>query len=236
MTTCPISGSCSSQAHCLPFCLSSLCLPKVHTEITPCPSPLLQCAYSTPSPLLCASVQFLVYCSVFFILWVGQSSQGEYMMLGAHLLVCWMSPKQVWTWCLAGVVFFFFFIFSFWWDWGLNSGLHTCKAGVQPLEPNFQSLVSGGMGTLLFSQCNMEWRSFVWARGFRVLKFWFLFVLFFCQVLLQHLSIIFDLQSSHCLLLHSSCHLGPNQGIYLGKYLYISREDKIFKSLMKFTV
>jgi hypothetical protein len=30
---------------------------------------------------------------------------------------------------------------------------------------------------------------------------------FFCQVWLQHFSKIFDLWSSRCLLLHSSCHL-----------------------------
>jgi hypothetical protein len=59
------------------------------------------------------SFQFLVYYSVFF-LQSGESvfpggysglSQGwlwEYcVMLGAHLLVCWMSPKQVWRQHLA---------------------------------------------------------------------------------------------------------------------------------------
>jgi hypothetical protein len=43
--------------------------------------------------------------------------------------------------------------------------------------------------------------------GFRVLMFWFSLVLFFCLVLLQHLSEIFDLRSSWCLFLHCSCHL-----------------------------
>jgi hypothetical protein len=38
----------------------------------------------------------------------------------------------------------------------------------------------------------------------------FLLVHFFCQGWLQHLSKIFDLQRSHCLLLHSSHHL-PSQ-------------------------
>jgi hypothetical protein len=37
-------------------------------------------------------------------------------------------------------------------------------------------------------------------------KLWFLLVLFSAKWL-QHLSKIFDLRSSHCLLLHSSCHL-----------------------------
>jgi hypothetical protein len=44
------------------------------------------------------------------------------MMLGAHLLVCWMSPSRL--------------------------GAGVC-----------------GMGALLFSQCNMVWRSFVQAGG-----------------------------------------------------------------------
>jgi hypothetical protein len=38
--------------------------------------------------MLCVNFQFLVYCS-----WLGESC----MMLGAHLLVCWMSPRQVWS-------------------------------------------------------------------------------------------------------------------------------------------
>jgi hypothetical protein len=70
-----------------------------------CLSHVLQCAYSTPLPLLCVSLHFLVY-SVFFVCVGvgGQSAQGlcwffpgvagEYcMMLGAHLLVCRMSLK-----------------------------------------------------------------------------------------------------------------------------------------------
>jgi hypothetical protein len=40
------------------------------------------------------------------------------------------------------------------------------------------------------------------------LKFWFFLVLYFCQVLLQCLRKIFDLQSSHCLLLYPSHLLG----------------------------
>jgi hypothetical protein len=30
----------------------------------------------------------------------------------------------------------YLFIFIFWWDWGLKSGLHTCKAGTLPPEPH----------------------------------------------------------------------------------------------------
>jgi hypothetical protein len=31
-------------------------------------------------------------------------------------------------------------LFCFWWDWGLNLGLCSCKAGALPLEPCLQSL------------------------------------------------------------------------------------------------
>jgi hypothetical protein len=33
------------------------------------------------------------------------------------------------------------FFFFFWWDWGLNSGLCSCKAGILPLEPLLQSIL-----------------------------------------------------------------------------------------------
>jgi hypothetical protein len=29
----------------------------------------------------------------------------------------------------------------FWWDWGLNSGLHACKGGTLLLEPHLQSIL-----------------------------------------------------------------------------------------------
>jgi hypothetical protein len=82
----------------------------------PCPSPLLQCAQSTPPPLLSFPFYFLVYYSVFCLFVLrgrGQSVQGALLIyprggcgitvchLFAHLLVCWMSPKQVWSWRLA---------------------------------------------------------------------------------------------------------------------------------------
>jgi hypothetical protein len=68
--------------------------------------------------------------------------------------------------------------------------------------------MSGSAGALLVSQCNVVWRSFLWAGGSGYQGFassWWFFV---CQVWLQHLSEIFDLQSSHCLLPPSSHHLG----------------------------
>jgi hypothetical protein len=79
--------------------------------------PLFSGVLSAFSPLLlCVSFQFLVYCSVFVVvvLW-GRGSVcpggyaglpqwwlGEYRaMIGVHLLVCRMSPKQVWSRCLV---------------------------------------------------------------------------------------------------------------------------------------
>jgi hypothetical protein len=39
---------------------------KFSWKSSPCPSPLLRCTFGNFVPLLCASFQFLVYCSVFF--------------------------------------------------------------------------------------------------------------------------------------------------------------------------
>jgi hypothetical protein len=32
------------------------------------------------------------------------------------------------------------YFFFFWWDWGLNSGLHACNVGILPIEPYLQSI------------------------------------------------------------------------------------------------
>jgi hypothetical protein len=77
--TCPISGSSLSPTHCWLFCLSSLCLLKVHGRSAPCPSPLLQCAYSSSIPRLCVlsslfTVQFFLFCTGWGC--GGQSAQG----------------------------------------------------------------------------------------------------------------------------------------------------------------
>jgi hypothetical protein len=57
-TTCPISGSGLSPAHCQPSCLSSLCLLKVNIEISSLPL--------TPSPVHFQSFQCILYYSGFF--------------------------------------------------------------------------------------------------------------------------------------------------------------------------
>jgi hypothetical protein len=94
-----------------PSAFPAICLLKVCLEISSLFLPLLQCAYSTPPPLLCVSFSSLFFFVLFcFVCRAGRSvctglyaglSQGWLvkccMMLGAHLLVCWMSPKQVWS-------------------------------------------------------------------------------------------------------------------------------------------
>jgi hypothetical protein len=84
----------------------------------------------------------------------------------------------------------------------LFTNLVVCisQAGLKP--------VSGGTGALLFSQRNMAWSSFVQAEGLGYQSFASSWCFFFCQLWLQHLSKILDLQSSHCLLPPSSHHLG----------------------------
>jgi hypothetical protein len=84
--------------------------------------------------------------------------------------------------------------------------LLTCwtafKAGLEP--------VSFSTGALLFSQFNVEWRSFVQAGDSGAGVLWFFLVIFFCHVWLQRLSNIFDLWSSCCVLLPSIHHLGSS--------------------------
>jgi hypothetical protein len=86
-------------------------------RLASCPSPLLLCPLEFPLPLLCVSFQFLAYCSVFFFFFFfggGECLQGAMLVyprdvwgntawcLMLTCLVCWMSPKQVW---------------SQWWQW-----------------------------------------------------------------------------------------------------------------------
>jgi hypothetical protein len=71
------------------------------------------------------------------------------------------------------------------------------------LEP-----ASGSMEVLPFSQCNVEWRRFVWSGGLGCPSFASSWWFYFCYEWLQHLSKIFDLWSSCCLLPPSSRHLG----------------------------
>jgi hypothetical protein len=58
-------------------------------RLAPCPSPLLQCTFSFPHPLLCASFQFIVYCSVFGF-WFFFFCRGWRVSLPRGL--CWFIP------------------------------------------------------------------------------------------------------------------------------------------------
>jgi hypothetical protein len=87
------------------------------------------------------------------------------------------------------------------WEYCMMLGADVSQADLE--------LASAGVGALLFSQCNIVWRSFLWAGGSGV-ELLILLGAFFCQVWLQHLSKILDLQSSCCLLLPSSRHLGAS--------------------------
>jgi hypothetical protein len=91
------------------------------------------------SPLLCVSFQFLVYCSVFCFVYF-------FMVLGVSLPrgLCWFIPG------VAGEIAHE--------AWCLLIGLsNVSKAGLEP--------ASGSAGALLFSMCNVAWKSFVEAQG-----------------------------------------------------------------------
>jgi hypothetical protein len=84
--------------------------------------------------------------------------------------------------------------------------LNVSQAGLE--------LVSGGRGALLFLSVMWCVEAF-YRQRFGVMTFWFFLVLYLCQGWLQLLSKIFDLQSSHCLLLLSSCHCGSLHIMFL---------------------
>jgi hypothetical protein len=103
-------------------------------EISSLPLPTSPVSFQSSCPLRCVLVFSSLFISQFF--WEGvQSAQGVMLVyprggwgnavwcLVLTCLVCWMSPKLVWSQCLVVVA------------------------------------------ALLFSQCNVAWRSFLWARG-----------------------------------------------------------------------
>jgi hypothetical protein len=112
---CPILGSSLSPAHWWPFCLSSLCLLNVPTEISslPLPPSPVHLEHSAHSAVCSFSVACLLFRFFFFLRGWGSVCPGGYVGLSqgwlwntmcylfAHLLVCWLSPKQVWRWHLA---------------------------------------------------------------------------------------------------------------------------------------
>jgi hypothetical protein len=128
-------------------------------------------------PSLCVSFQFLVYCSVVFFCRVG-------VILPRGL--CWFilgvtggKPHDA-LWSPVGLP-------------------NVSQAGLEPL--------SGGLEALLFSQCNVAWRSFPQV-GVQDVKVLILLALYFCQVWFQRLSEVLESQSSCCLLLRPNHHHG----------------------------
>jgi hypothetical protein len=99
--------------HCWPLSLSCLCLQKVFMEISSLLLPISLVHLHTLPPLVCVPFQFLVYywVFIFYCRTGGQSVQGALLVcprgdcgdtawhLFAHIMVYWMSPKQVWC-CL----------------------------------------------------------------------------------------------------------------------------------------
>jgi hypothetical protein len=168
-----------SPALCQHFCLSNLCLLKVPMEIRSLPLPLLRWAYSTLAPLLHFPFQFLIYCSGFFFFLQGEGSVCPGSYAG-------LSQGWLWEYCVM-----------------LGAHLLVCRC----LPCRFGAGVWWCSSSPVFSVLH-DLEKLCTGWGFRVSKFWFFLVLYFCQVWLHHLRKIFDLRSSHCLLLHSSLHLG----------------------------
>jgi hypothetical protein len=85
-------------APCQPFCLSSLCLLKVHTEISSLLLPPSSVHLQHPTPLLCVSFQFLIQFLCVCIAGGGQFAQGAMLVYprvavgilhATYLLTCW---------------------------------------------------------------------------------------------------------------------------------------------------
>jgi hypothetical protein len=71
-------------------------------------------------------------------------------LVTAEASVHHFSDDYEWMCCSVG-----FFI---WWDWGLNSGLHTCKANTLSLDLHLQS--------------NLFWLFWTWWGGSQELFVW----------------------------------------------------------------
>jgi hypothetical protein len=156
---------------------------------------------------------------LYFVYW-------KFMQISAPcsslLLLCIQCPLHPLLCVLFSSLFiisfcFFFFFCSLWVSLSLVYPRDSCRNTICFLFAQLLVCVSqagleqasAGMGALLFSQCNVVWRSFVRDGDLGCQSFassW-CFFFFFCQVWLQHLSKVFDLWSSLCLLPPCSRHL-----------------------------
>jgi hypothetical protein len=193
-TICPISGSRSTPAYCQPVYLSRLCLLKVPVVICSLSFPLSPVCSVHPAPS--AACSFSVPCllfSFFFLTGQRQSVQGTMLVY----------PKGS-----CGNTHISCCLFAH---------LLVCvsQAGLE--------LASGGTGALLFSQCNVAWRSFVQARGSECWCFASSWWFFFCQVCLQQISANFLIYGAHavCFLPLVKFKFQPQVFVLLSGYLCI---------------
>jgi hypothetical protein len=109
----------------------------------PCSSPLLQCTQNTLPPLLYVLFQFLVYYSVYLVFFFLFCRAGG-VSLSRRL--CWFISGfagSLWDYCML---------------------LICSPVGLLDVSQAGLELVSV-IGALLFSQCNVLWRSFVQDGG-----------------------------------------------------------------------
>jgi hypothetical protein len=133
---CPISVSGLSPAFYRPFFLSSLCLLNVPVEISSLLLPPFSGALTAPCPLCC----MFLFSSLFIIQgFLFHFFAGPGVNLSRGL------------WFIPGVAV------------GIPHDAYLLTCWSAGCLPSRWELASGSTGVLLFSQCNMVWRSFVWA-------------------------------------------------------------------------
>jgi hypothetical protein len=140
--TCPASGSGLSPTSCQHPACPAICLLIVHLEISSLPSPPSLAHFQHSHPLCCV----LVFSSLFlFRCFFGGGSvcPGDYTGLSQG----WMGEYRK---TLGAHLF------------GLSN---VSQAGLEP------AVVVALVAVHLFSQCNVAWRSFLWARGSACLNF-----------------------------------------------------------------
>jgi hypothetical protein len=118
---------------------------------------------------------------------------------------------------------FFFFVFCFFCEAGFSLSRRLCwfipGVAVGLLHATYLLTCCSASPKQFWSQCLTVWDPSVFSVlcgveklymgwGFKVSGFWFFLEFFSWQVWFQHLSKVFDIWSSHCLLLLSSHHLG----------------------------
>jgi hypothetical protein len=152
-TICLISGSSISPTHCQPVCLSSLCLLKVCTEIMSLPFPPSLVPSEHPDPSV--TCLFSVPCLLFHFfafIFAGGGQSVQWSMLVYPRGSCGNTACHLFALLLV----------------------HISQADL--------ALSSGSAGALLFSQCNVVWRSFVQVGGSGCQSFDSSWCFFFCQM------------------------------------------------------